>query len=56
MMLTNYENASNSMPGSTADPQLHQSTALESRSASNDKAVVAGLYGIPDSGKTFMLN
>ncbi|PMD32832.1 hypothetical protein L207DRAFT_440266 [Hyaloscypha variabilis F] len=44
------------MPGPTADPQLNQSTALECRSASNDKAVVVGLYGVPGSGKTFLLN
>ncbi|KAF8243481.1 hypothetical protein K440DRAFT_55619 [Wilcoxina mikolae CBS 423.85] len=58
-MATNCENASSSMPGPTADPQLNQSTALESRSASNNnnnKAVVVGLYGIPGSGKTFLLD
>ncbi len=44
------------MPGLTADPQLNQSTAPEIRSASNDKAVVVGLYGVPGSGKTFLLN
>jgi phosphoserine phosphatase/adenylate kinase len=56
MMATNCENASSSMPGPTADPQLNQPTALESRSASNDKAIVVGIYGIPGCGKTFMLN
>ncbi|RPA92079.1 hypothetical protein L873DRAFT_1711496 [Choiromyces venosus 120613-1] len=55
-MTTNCENASSSMPGPTADPQLNQSTALESRSASNDKAVVVGIYGVPGSGKTFLLD
>lgn len=56
-MATNCENASSSMPGPSADPQLNQSTALESRPASNNnKAVVVGLYGIPGSGKTFLLD
>ena len=55
-MPTNCENASSSMPGPTADPQPNQSTALESRSASNNKAVVVGLYGVPGSGKTFLLD
>jgi adenylate kinase len=40
------------MPGPTADPQLNQSTAL----ASNDKAIVVGLYRVPGSGKTFLLD
>ena len=56
MMASNYENTSSSMPGLTADPQLNQSIALDCRSASNDKAVVVGLYGVPGSGKTFLLN
>ena len=56
MMPTNCENATSSIPGPTADPQLNQSTALESRSASNNKAVVVGLYGVPGSGKTYLLD
>ncbi len=56
MMASNCENTSSSMPGPAADPQRNQSTALEFRSASNDKAVVVGLYGVPGSGKTFLLN
>jgi len=56
MMPTNCENAFGSMQGPTADPQLNQSTTLESRSASNDKAVVVGLYGVPGSGKKFLLD
>ena len=43
------------MPGSTEDPHLIQSGALESQSTSNNKAVVVGIYGIPGSGKTFLL-
>lgn len=38
-----------------AKPQLNHSTALEGLCASNNKAVVVGLYGIPGSGKTFLL-
>jgi adenylate kinase len=56
MMDGNYENTSNSMRGPTADPQLNQSTALECRSDSNNKAIVVGLYGVPGSGKTFFLD
>jgi uracil phosphoribosyltransferase/adenylate kinase/phosphoserine phosphatase len=55
-MPTNCENASNSKPGSTTDPPLNQSTVLEDRSISNDKPVVVGLYGVPGSGKTHLLN
>lgn len=43
------------MSGPTVDPHSIQSTALEIRSASNNKAVVIGLYGLPGSGKTFLL-
>jgi len=56
MMPANCEKASSSMPGLTAGPQLNQSTAKEPRSASNKKTAVIGLYGVPGSGKTFLLN
>ena len=56
MILINCENASSTMSGSTADPQLFPSTALESRSTSNNEAVVVGLYGVPGCGKSFLLN
>ena len=56
MVPTNCENTSSSMPGSTADHRLNEPTVLESRSASNEKAVVVGLYGVPGSGKTFLLD
>lgn len=54
-MSPSCEIASSTMPGPTADPQLSELTALESLSASNNKVVV-GLYGVPGSGKTFLLN
>lgn len=41
--------------GPTADSLLNLSTALESQSAKN-KAVVVGLYGVPGSGKTYLLS
>ncbi|KAF2022606.1 uracil phosphoribosyltransferase [Setomelanomma holmii] len=41
-----------SMSDQTADPQL----LANPRSASKDKAVVVGVYGIPGSGKTSLLN
>jgi adenylate kinase len=56
MTSTDCENGLSSMPGPVADPQLNQSTDLKSRSASNNKAVVIGLYGVPGSGKTFLLD
>lgn len=55
MMATNSENTSIGVLAPTADP--HQSTNLESWSArKNTKAVVVGLYGVPGSGKTFLLD
>ena len=56
MMPTNCENALSNIPGSTADLQLNQFTTFEIRSTSDHKAVVVGLYGVPGSGKTFLLN
>ncbi|KAK3171839.1 hypothetical protein OEA41_003923 [Lepraria neglecta] len=55
-MPANCENASSNRPGLTADLQLNQFTTPEIRSASDHKAVVVGLYGVPGSGKTFLLN
>lgn len=43
------------MSNPTADSQPNQSTAHERQSAHNKKAVVVGIYGIPGSGKTFLL-
>ncbi len=56
MIPTNCDNVSSSMPSQTADPPQNHPTALESLSASNNKAVVVGLYGVPGSGKTFLLH
>ena len=39
-----------------ADLQPNQFTTPKVRSASDHKAVVVGLYGVPGSGKTFLLN
>ncbi|MCJ1288711.1 hypothetical protein MMC34_000240 [Xylographa carneopallida] len=39
-----------------ANLQLDRSTVPESHPASNHKPVVVGLYGVPGSGKTFLLN
>ncbi|ERF72193.1 hypothetical protein EPUS_02080 [Endocarpon pusillum Z07020] len=44
------------MPGQMVDPPANQATAHENLSASNNKAVIIGLYGVPGSGKTFLLN
>lgn len=43
------------MSGPAAKPQINHLTALEGLCTSNNKAVVVGLYGIPGSGKTFLL-
>lgn len=56
MMSTNCEDVSSSMPGRTAYPPPNHPTALESLSAFNGKAVVVGLYGVPGSGKSFLLD
>ncbi len=55
-MPTICENASSDTPSLTADPQPNQSTPSELRPAPDRKAVVVGLYGLPGSGKTFLLN
>jgi len=44
------------MSGVTADTQLHLKETSNHRSSPNDEAVVVGLYGIPGSGKTYLLN
>lgn len=56
MMPTNCENASSNTSGSTGDVQLIQNATPDIRSASDHTAVVVGLYGLPGSGKTFLLN
>lgn len=56
MMPTKCENVSSNIPGSMADLQLNKFPTPEIRSASDHKAVVVGLYGIPGSGKTSLLN
>lgn len=55
-MPTNGENASNNIPSSMADLQLNQPTNPGICSASHHKAVVVGLYGVPGSGKPYLLN
>ncbi|KAL2037605.1 hypothetical protein N7G274_009718 [Stereocaulon virgatum] len=55
MIATNCGNASSDLPTLTADVQLDRATTTEPRSASDHKAVVVGLYGVPGSGKTVLL-
>ena len=55
-MTTTCDNPSSSTPGLAADSQPQQSTVPETWSASNGRVVVVGLYGVPGSGKTFLLN
>ena len=58
MMPTSSENVSSNILSSTSDLQHNQNqpTNPEDRPASDNKAVVVGLYGVPGSGKTFLLN
>ena len=56
MMSTNCENVSSSMPSQLTNPPPNHPTALESLPASNKKAVIVGLYGVPGSGKTYLLH
>ena len=43
------------MPDLTADFQPNQIPTPENWSASNEKAVIVGLYGVPGSGKSYLL-
>ncbi|MCJ1404901.1 hypothetical protein MMC11_008127 [Xylographa trunciseda] len=56
MMSHNYKNISRIVPGSMADPKLSQHEIPEHQSASDHKSIIVGLYGIPGSGKSFLLN
>lgn len=56
MMPNNCEDVSSNMPGRAADSPPNHSAALESLPTLNNKAVVIGLYGVPGSGKTFLLD
>jgi uracil phosphoribosyltransferase/phosphoserine phosphatase/adenylate kinase len=53
---SNFEYSSSSMPGQATGHGLNQSTVVEISSACNKKAVVIGLYGVPGSGKTYLLD
>ena len=50
MMSANFKNASINIPGSMADLQPNHSATSDIESASDHKAVVVGLYGLPGSG------
>ena len=56
MTPTNDENASSSVPNSAADSRLDRFRTTKSPSTSNGKAVIVGLYGVPGSGKSILLN
>ena len=55
-MPTSCENASRNMPSPVVDSQLERSTISRKQSASQKNAVIVGLYGVPGSGKTYLLN
>lgn len=44
------------MPDPTPDSHANQPPSRETQSAASNKAVVIGLYGVPGSGKTFLLS
>jgi uracil phosphoribosyltransferase/adenylate kinase/phosphoserine phosphatase len=54
-MSTECENVPSTMPGLNAKPQPTPRAAAEPRSMVNNKPIVVGLYGVPGSGKTFLL-
>jgi adenylylsulfate kinase-like enzyme len=56
MTITDEENPSNSTSGTMADSQPSQFTAPKAQDKPKVKPVVVGLYGIPGSGKTFLLD
>ena len=55
-MPSNRGNESSNTPGPSVHLPLRQSSTLANGSASDNRAVVVGLYGVPGSGKTFLLN
>ena len=55
-MASNSQDTANSEPGPTTDPRLDHSAILNNRFTTSSKAVVVGIYGLPGSGKTFLLN
>ena len=56
MMSTNSESPSNDIPDPIPNIQPNHSTTPGTQSASDHKAIVVGLYGVPGSGKTYLLN
>lgn len=54
-MSANHRNTSSNIPSSTVNPQLVQDITPGTGSASDHKAVIVGLYGVPGSGKIFLL-
>ena len=55
-MSTIDANASSNMPRLMPDVKMNKSSPPGIQSSSKQKPVVVGLYGIPGSGKTFLLN
>lgn len=56
MASTKSENTSSSVPDPTANLQLDRHMTPVNWTAPKSKAVVVGLYGIPGSGKTFLMH
>ena len=56
-MVSNSQDTSNSKPDpTTTDSRMNPSATLNSPSTTSSRVVVVGIYGLPGSGKTFLLN
>ena len=55
-MAFNSNDTSNSKPGPTTDPRINPSAILNSRFTTSSRVVVVGIYRLPGSGKTFLLD
>ncbi|RDL36241.1 uncharacterized protein BP5553_06853 [Venustampulla echinocandica] len=55
-MASNSNDTSNSKPGPTTNPRINTSAILNNRLTTGSRVVVIGIYGLPGSGKTFLLD
>ena len=53
---SNSNSTAGSEPGPPTDPQTIPPVKLDNRSATPTRVVFVGIYGLPGSGKTFLLN
>ncbi|KAK0109401.1 hypothetical protein ONS95_002099 [Cadophora gregata] len=55
-MASNSQNTSESKPGPDTDSRINPSAVANSPCTTSSRVVVVGIYGLPGSGKTFLLN